>query len=80
MVPTPKKQKALTLQMLQRNRAWDCEYDIYSHMQEKNRVLKCGTEKFNYFNTLLQYFVVADGKGDPELVTKMNECLGIITK
>jgi len=47
-------------------------------MQEKNRVLRCGTEKFNYFNTLLQYFVVADGKGDPELVQFMDGLHSIV--
>ncbi|XP_014492272.2 uncharacterized protein LOC106754724 [Vigna radiata var. radiata] len=59
--------------MLSRNRIWDCEYDIYSHLQEKNRVLKCGTKKFDYFNTLLKCFVVEDHKkADLELVQFMD--------
>ncbi|BAT79165.1 hypothetical protein VIGAN_02199100 [Vigna angularis var. angularis] len=59
--------------MLPRNRTWDCEYDIYSHLQEKNRVLKCGTKKFDYFNTLLECFVVEDHKkADLELVQFMD--------
>jgi len=78
MVPTPKKRKALVLQMLPRNRTWDCEYDIYSHLQEKNRVLKCGTKKFDYFNTLLQCFIVEDPKGDPELVQFMDSLHSIV--
>ncbi|CAJ1974782.1 unnamed protein product [Sphenostylis stenocarpa] len=77
MVPAPKKQKALA-QKLPRNRTWDCEYDIYSHLQEKNRVLKCETEKLNYFNTLLQHFAVDDQKGDPELVQFMDGLYGIV--
>ncbi|KAK7353730.1 hypothetical protein VNO80_19181 [Phaseolus coccineus] len=78
MVPTPKKQKALALQMLPRNITWDCEYDIYSHLQEQNRVLNCGTKKFNYFNTLLQHFVVEDPKGDQELVQFMDGLHSIV--
>ncbi|RDY00723.1 hypothetical protein CR513_16061, partial [Mucuna pruriens] len=76
MVPTPAKQKAL--KKLPRNRTWDCEYDIYSHLQKKNRVLRSGTEKFNYFNTLLQHFVVKDPKGDPELVQFMDGFYSIV--
>ncbi|KAG4392770.1 hypothetical protein GLYMA_04G206551v4 [Glycine max] len=71
MVPTPTKQKALAPKKLITNRTWDCEYDIYSHLQEKNRVLK--SEKSNYFKTLLQDFVCKDPEGgDPDLVQFMD--------
>jgi len=71
MVPTPTKQKALAPKKLITNRTWDCEYDIYSLLQEKNRVLK--SEKSNYFKTLLQDFVCKDPEGgDPDLVQFMD--------
>ncbi|XP_020201957.1 uncharacterized protein LOC109787800 [Cajanus cajan] len=78
MVPTPSKHKALALKKLSRSRTWDCESEIYSHLQKKKRVLKSGTEKFNYFNTLLQDFVVNDPKGDPELVQFMDGLYNIV--
>ncbi|XP_027360970.1 uncharacterized protein LOC113869049 [Abrus precatorius] len=37
MVPTASNQKALALKQLPRNRTWDSEYDIDSHLQKKNR-------------------------------------------
>ncbi|KAG5019488.1 hypothetical protein GYH30_015258 [Glycine max] len=82
MVPSPTaKQNALApKKKLHRNRRWDCEYDIYIHLQEKNRVLKSETEKSNYFHNLLQDFDVKDRKGDSELVQFMNGFYGNIVQ
>ncbi|KAL2347155.1 hypothetical protein Fmac_001155 [Flemingia macrophylla] len=78
MVPTPAKQNALALKKQPRNRTWDCEYEIYSHLQKMNRVLKSETEKTNYFDTLSEEFVVNNPKGDPELVQFMHGLYSIV--
>lgn len=58
----------LTSEDTPRKTTWDREHDLYIHLRKKNRVFQTEIDKFNYFNTLLQAFLLKDPKADSELL------------